>query len=145
MLNIYKGHSLLRERIGLRFSFIDNEKKAYPLNLLCKVMQVSRSGYYRWKKHSVSAKDQERAQLIPKVRGLHQKSKATYGSRRMAQELKALGFRCGKHKAVTLMKLAGVMAKQRSLLQNELLASFFLISAKDRINNYLTFRCFDQL
>ena len=83
------------------------------MNLLCKVMQVSRSGYYRWKRRSPSARDQERAQLIPRVRGLHQESKATYGSRRMAQELKALGFRCGKHKAGTLMKLAGVTAKQR--------------------------------
>ncbi|HSN22621.1 MAG TPA: IS3 family transposase [Methylomicrobium sp.] len=108
-----KGHSLLRERIGLRFSFIDNEKKAYPLNVLCKVMQVSRSGYYHWKKRGPSAREQERTQLIPRVRGLHQESKATYGSRRIAQELKALGFRCGKHKAGTLMKLAGVAAKQR--------------------------------
>ena len=76
-------------------------------------MQVSRSGYYRWKRRSPSVRDQERAQLIPKVRGLHQESKATYGSRRVAQELKALGFRCGKHKAGTLMKLAGVTAKQQ--------------------------------
>ena len=79
-----------------RFSFIDNEKKAYPLNVLCKVMQVSRSGYYRWKRCDPSAREQERAQLIPRVRGLHQESKAKYDSRRMAQELKALGFRCGQ-------------------------------------------------
>ena len=83
------------------------------MNVLCKVMQVSRSGYYHWKRRGPSAREQERAQLIPRVRGLHQESKATYGSRRMAQELKALGFRCGKHKAGTLMKLAGVAAKQR--------------------------------
>jgi len=83
------------------------------LNVLCKVMQVSRSGYYHWKRRGPSAREQERAQLIPRVRGLHQESKATYGSRRMAQELKALGFRCGKYKAGTLMKLAGVAAKQR--------------------------------
>src|SRR5690606_23089404 len=63
-----KGHSLLRERIGLRFSFIDNEKKAYPLNLLCKVMQVSRSGYYHWKRRGPSVRERERAQLIPRVR-----------------------------------------------------------------------------
>ena len=51
--------------------------------------------------------------LIPRVRSIHQESKATYGSRRMSEELNALGFRCGKHKAGTLMKLAGVAAKQR--------------------------------
>lgn len=81
--------------------------------LLCKVMQVSRSGYYHWKKRGASAREKERSQLIPRVRSIHQESKATYGSRRMAQELNALGFHCGKHKAGTLMKLAGVAAKQR--------------------------------
>ena len=70
------------------------------MNVLCKVMQVSRSGYYHWKRRDPSAREQERTQLIPRVRGLHQESKA-------------LGFRSGKHKAGTLMKLAGVAAKQR--------------------------------
>ena len=81
------------------------------MNVLCKAMQVSRSGYYHRKRRRPSAREQ--AQLIPKVRGLHQESRVTYGSRRMAQELKALGFRCSKHKAGTLMKLAGVTTKQR--------------------------------
>jgi putative transposase len=83
------------------------------LFLLCRVMQVSRSGYYLWKRRGPSAREQERARLIPRVRSIHQETKATYGSRRMSQELNALGFDCGKHKAATLMKLAGVAAKQR--------------------------------
>ena len=93
--------------------FIDNDKKTFPLNLLCKVMLVSRSGYYHWKKRSPLARQQERAQRIPRVRGFHQDSKATYVRWRMAQQLKALGFRCDKLKAGTLVKLAGVAAKQR--------------------------------
>lgn len=76
-------------------------------------MQVSRSGYYHWKRRDPSAREKERTKLIPRVRSIHQESKATYGSRRMSAELNALGFRCGKHKAGTLMKLAGVAAKQR--------------------------------
>ena len=81
--------------------------------LLCRVMQVSRSGYYLWKRRGPSAREQERARLMPRVRSIHQETKATYGSRRMSQELNALGYDCGKHKAGTLMKLAGVAAKQR--------------------------------
>lgn len=81
--------------------------------LLCEIIQVSRSGYYQWKRRGPSAREQERAQLIPRVRSIHQKSKATYGSRRVAKELVGSGVRCGKHKAGTLMKLAGVAAKQR--------------------------------
>lgn len=76
-------------------------------------MQVSRSGYYHWKKGGPSAREKERAKLIPRVRSIHRESKATYGSRRISAELNALGFRCGRHKAGTLMKLAGVAAKQR--------------------------------
>ena len=97
----------------MRFHFIQTVKKAYPLCLLCKVMQVSRSGYYSWEKRDKSARDQERERLIPKVKEIHKTSRKTYGSRRIAKELESLGARCGKHKAGTLMKLAGVEAKQR--------------------------------
>ena len=76
-------------------------------------MQVSRSGYYHWRRRGPSAREKERAKLIPRVRSIRKESKATYGSRRMSEELNALGFCCGKHKAGTLMKLAGVAAKQR--------------------------------
>ena len=81
--------------------------------MLCTVMQVSRSGYYRWRRRGPSARERERARLIPQVRAIHQGSRAVYGSRRMAKELEALGFGCGRHKAGTLMQLAGVAAKQR--------------------------------
>ena len=97
----------------MRFHFIGTVKKAYPICLLCKVMQVSRSGYYSWKKRAKSTRDQERERLIPKVREIHKTSRGTYGSRRVARELESAGTSCGKHKAGTLMKLAGVEARQR--------------------------------
>jgi len=76
-------------------------------------MQVSRSGFYSWEKRDKSVRDQERERLIPRVKEIHKTSRETYGSRRIAKELEATGTRCGKHKAGTLMKLAGVEAKQR--------------------------------
>jgi len=97
----------------VRFHFIDSVKKAYPLCLLCKVMQVSRSGYYSWRNRGQSARDEEREKLIPKVKEIHKTSRGTYGSRRIAMELESVGTHCGKHKAGTLMRLAGVQAKQR--------------------------------
>ena len=97
----------------MRFHFIDSVRKAYPLYLLCKVMCVSRSGYYSWHNRGQSARDQERMQLIPKVRAIHKKSRSTYGKRRIAEELQSEGISCGEHKASTLMKLAGVQVKQK--------------------------------
>ena len=92
----------------MRFPFIDSVKKAYPLCLLCKVMQVSRSGYYNWRNRRQSARDVERARLIPMVKEIHKASRGTYGSRRMAKKLESTGTYCGKHKAGTLMKRHGI-------------------------------------
>jgi len=76
-------------------------------------MQVSRSGYYAWRKRGKSSRQRENERLIPFVRTAHKKSKETYGARRIAIEVKALGISCGRFKAGTLMKLAGVAAKQK--------------------------------
>lgn len=97
----------------MRFSFIDSVRKAYPLYMLCRVMQVSRSEYYNWRQHSNSTRAREQERLIPMVKEIHELSRATYGSRRIANELESNGIPCGKQKAGTLMKLAGVQAKQR--------------------------------
>lgn len=81
--------------------------------LLCKVMRVSRSGFYSWKTRKKSNRQQERERIIPKVKQIHRETKATYGSRRMSAELEAMGESCGRVKAGSLMKLAGVAARQK--------------------------------
>ena len=83
------------------------------MTLLCKVMRVSRSGFYSWKKREKSPRQQERERLIPKVKEIHRQSKKSYGARRISEDLEAQGESCGRTKAGTLMKLAGVAAKQK--------------------------------
>jgi len=92
---------------------IDAEKKAYPISLLCEVMQVSRPGYYSWRSREKSARQREYENLIPVVQEAHRISKGTYGARRISAEVEAHGASCGRDKARTLMKLAGVSAKQK--------------------------------
>ena len=96
----------------MRYQFIDTAKKAYSITLLCEVMKVSRSGYYSWRNRGISPRQQEHERLIPMVRESHRQAKGTYGARRIADDLRALGEACGRTKAGTLMKLAGVSAKQ---------------------------------
>ena len=50
---------------------------------------------------------------VPLVKAAHKKSKGTYGARRIAVEVEAYGSSCGRTRAGTLMKLAGVAAKQK--------------------------------
>ena len=76
-------------------------------------MKVSRSGYYAWRKCGKSSRQKENERLIPVVRAAHKISKGTYGARRIAEEIEANGSSCGRARAGTLMKLAGVVAKQK--------------------------------
>jgi putative transposase len=76
-------------------------------------MQVSKSGYYDWRKRGKSTRQRDNERLLPIVKEAHKKSKATYGARRIAIEIRAHGIPCGRTKAGTLMRLADVAAKQK--------------------------------
>jgi putative transposase len=82
------------------------------VKLLCEVMQVNRSGYYRYLKelpHKKSAEDR----LFVEVKVLHNQSKGSYGSRRISQGLRMKGYDVGRYRARRLMREAGVECKQR--------------------------------
>jgi putative transposase len=87
-------------------------KKAYPIALLCEVMEVSRSGYYTWRGRGGSVREADNRRLVPLVRELHRQSGGTYGTRRIADDLRDHGILCGRHRARALMGLAGVTARQ---------------------------------
>ena len=76
-------------------------------------MQVSRSGFYRWRNGAKSQRQREYEIMIPIVKEVHAQSRGTYGARRVASEMTAKGYSCGRYKAKTIMKFAGVAARQK--------------------------------
>jgi transposase InsO family protein len=78
-------------------------------------MEVSRSGYYRFLKNRHTKEVEKDFILLAEVRHIHEKSRRTYGSRRMAISLQSKGYSVGRYKARSLMKKAGlkVRAPQR--------------------------------
>jgi hypothetical protein len=75
------------------FRFIDAEKARYPVSLLCRVLKVSRSGYYDWKDRPLSKRARENVALTEQISEVHQRSRETYGYPRVHAELRALGVR----------------------------------------------------
>ena len=69
------------------FKLIDAEKASYPVSLLCRVLGVSRSGYYDWKDRLPSKRDRENATLTEKIREVHERSRGIYGYPRVHAEL----------------------------------------------------------
>lgn len=82
------------------FEFIDAEKAYYPISLLCRLLKVSRSGYYGWKDRSPSKRDRENAALTEKITEIHNRSRRIYGYPRVHAELRALGVRCSRKRVL---------------------------------------------
>ena len=87
-----------------RYRFIDAEKANYPVSVLCRVLKVSRSGYYDWKDRLPSKRDQENATLAERIREIHHSSREAYGYPRVHAELRALGVRCSRKRVARLMR-----------------------------------------
>jgi putative transposase len=88
----------------MRFAFIDVEKAMYPLRILCRVLRVSRSGYYAWRDRKPSARALEDEQLRPKVVEAFKTGRGTYGSPRVHDELMDQGFEIGRRRVARLMR-----------------------------------------
>jgi putative transposase len=90
------------------YRLIDAEKASYPVSILCRVLKVSRSGYYDWKGRPLSKRDRENADLTEQIREIHQRSRETYGYPRVHAELRALGVRCNRKRVAKLMQKDGL-------------------------------------
>jgi putative transposase len=85
---------------------------AWPLALVCDVLEVSRSAYYAWRDGGPSQREQQEAVLTPLVRAVFWKHRRRYGARRIAEELADLGQACSPRRVAKIMKNQGLRAIQ---------------------------------
>jgi len=80
------------------------EKAAHPVEVLCRVLHVARSGFYAWCRRRDSARQRENAWLLTHIRACYRASHGRYGSPRIHQDLRAQGIRVGRHRVARLMR-----------------------------------------
>lgn len=97
----------------MRFAFIQTEKALYPVQLLCWLLEVSRSGFYAWTQRTVSARTKADAQLAVEIAATHHQSRKRYGSPRVHRALRKRGIRVGKKRVARLMREHGLVARQK--------------------------------
>ena len=97
----------------MRFRFIDEHQAAYPVALLCRVLDVFCSGYYAWRQRQPSARKMADTVLLALIRRHHQKSRGVYGSPRIHAALQKEGVRCGRKRVARLISEAGLRARQK--------------------------------
>ena len=80
---------------------------------MCRVLEVSTSGYYAWRKRPMSGRARADAELSLRIQAIHQRSRATYGAPRIHAELAADGIRVGRKRVARLMDAAGLHGVSR--------------------------------
>lgn len=88
----------------MRFEFIEQYRHRFPIRTLCRLMRVSASGYYAWRKRPLSKRAQEDAELATEIIRIHDESHETYGYRRIYYALLALGKKVSRRRVARLMR-----------------------------------------
>ena len=88
----------------MKFAFIEQHAATYPVRLMCRVLEVSPSGYYAWRSRPESPRALANLQLVSEIRRLATRHQGRYGSPRMHAALRAEGHRCSRGRVERLMR-----------------------------------------
>lgn len=88
-------------------------KGEHSIKQLCRVLQVSRSGYYRWRQHRPSQRDRDDAALAQQIAQSHQHSRGSYGVPRIVEDLRAQGTKLSKRRCARLMRAQGLRGRKK--------------------------------
>jgi putative transposase len=97
----------------VKFAFIKEHRVVWPVTALCRVLQVSRSGFFAWLKRPASARHRRQQELIEKIRVAHQENRELYGSPRVHRALRIDGEVVSRNTVARLMRQAKIRAKTR--------------------------------
>lgn len=97
----------------MRFEFIKARKADWPVAVMCRVLRVTRSGFYAWRRRPRGPRARETLRLLLAIRESWNRSGRNYGSPRVLQDLRAQGWRVSKKRVEKLMRDNGMQAKRK--------------------------------
>jgi putative transposase len=97
----------------MKFRFIRDHREDFPVRLMCRVLDVSSSGFYDWLERPESPRAVENRALVAKIQAIHGDSRRTYGSPRVHASLQDAGYRIGRNRVARLMRNNAIRAKTK--------------------------------
>ncbi len=91
----------------MRFAFIETEKASFPVALMCRVLKVSRAGFYAWRSRPAATRTRQDHALAAEVAAIYTSNRGCYGSPRVQVELRERGHRVGRKRVARLMRQQG--------------------------------------
>ena len=95
----------------MKFAFIEEHLKGYPVKVACVVLEVSRAGFYAWRKRPASAREIRREVLSAKIQVAYRANRCVYGSPRIRQALLAEGERVCENTVAKCMRELAIKAR----------------------------------
>jgi putative transposase len=95
------------------FEIIEKEKDEFPVSMMCRVLEVSRAGYYAWRERGPSERAKQNVELAAEIIEIHRESRGTYGSPRVHVELRERGLEVGRKRVAKQMREQGLVGRRR--------------------------------
>jgi putative transposase len=97
----------------MRYAFVQAHTNEWRVKTMCRVLVVSKAGYYAWRKRALCERRKRDAALHTQVVAFHRASSKRYGSRPIVVDLREIGQRVGRKRIVRIMRAAGIFGKRR--------------------------------
>lgn len=97
----------------MKYACIAEHRLLFPVTMMCRVLSVSRAGFYAAQEREPSERWQRKQRILLEIRSIHKESKRCYGSPRVHDELRARDLRCSENQVALLMREDGLRAKKR--------------------------------
>ena len=97
----------------MKFAFVKAHRVCWPAGLICRVLKVSRSGFYAWLRREPSARQRRREHLVQKIKVVHQQNRGLYGSPRVHRALLIDGQTVSRNTVAKLMRQERIRAKTK--------------------------------
>lgn len=88
----------------MKYRFIDDHRHVFRVAPMCRMLQVTRGGFYQWLEKPESDRAMEDRRLLGLIRDSYEASGGVYGARRVFGDLREVGESCGKHRVAKIMR-----------------------------------------
>jgi transposase InsO family protein len=120
----------------MKYDFMRSHASEFSLAGMCRVLSVSRSGYYGWCRREPSMRQRDDLALAAHVRRVHATSREAYGARKVWKALVAEGIACGRHRVARIRRENGIEARRRRRFKVTHYARRHKNTAPDRIRRH---------
>ena len=104
---------LFREGVAVKYGRIEELRPVHSVATMCRILNVSESGYHAWRHRPLSARAVENARLETEIKAAHRRTRETYGPERLQADLADHGIRIGVHRIKRIRTKLGLRCKQQ--------------------------------